>query len=70
MCLIEVVNATSPDETKKIPDQVSACHNRLLRVYEGSTPERFAQWQMTKEQMIAFLLKETEPMQPKHKARM
>lgn len=33
----------------------------LLEVYENTPPERFAAWQVTKKQLINFLLKETEP---------
>jgi hypothetical protein len=33
----------------------------LLEIYENTPPERFAAWQVTKEQLISFLLKETEP---------
>jgi hypothetical protein len=48
----------------------TAVREALLPIYEAAPAERYAQWQVSKEQMIAFLMKETEPVKPKPAARM
>ena len=42
----------------------AAVREALLPVYEATPPERYAQWQVSREQMISFLMKETEPLRP------
>ena len=44
-------------------DYNGAVRDALLPVYEATPPERYEQWQVTKEQMIAFLIKETAPVE-------